>query len=163
MHRRDHDTARSCHNGAVPQETFLDRYRAAVREGSYAFPLSELIGFHLIEVDPGRAVIRLDTGPQHSNPMGTVHGGVLATVADTAMGVAHASLLGEGESSTTIDLQVNYLRPVLRGTIQASAKAVRHGRTITYLECDVTDGEGVLVARASSTCMTLRGDAAKGR
>ena len=129
----------------VQHETLLDRYRAAVLSGNYAFPLSELVGFHLVEVDPGRAVIELEAREQHTNPMGTLHGGVLATIADTAMGVAHGSLLGEGETSTTIELKINYLRPFWRGKLQARATAVQHGRTLTYLECDVRDPEGNLI------------------
>ena len=150
-------------NREVQRTTLLDRYRAAVQSGNYAFPLSELLGFHLVEVDPGRAVIQLEAGEQHTNPMGTLHGGVVATIADTAMGIAHGSLLGEGETSTTVDLKVNYLRPFWRGTLNARAKAIQHGRTLTYVECDVRDLEDNLVARASSTCMTLRGEAAQGR
>jgi uncharacterized protein (TIGR00369 family) len=137
-------------------KTLLERYQAAVRNGSYAFPLSELLGFHLTEVEPGRAVIELDSGPCHLNPIGTLHGGVLSTIADTAMGIAHGSLLGEGESSTTVDLTVHFLRPVTNGKLRAIARVVKHGRTLTLLEADVLDEDAKLVARASSTCMTLR-------
>jgi uncharacterized protein (TIGR00369 family) len=147
----------------VPDGTLLDRYRAAVRDGSYAFPYSELLGFHLVEVEPGRAVIALEAREHHWNPMGTLHGGVLASIADTAMGIAHGSLLQDGESSTTIEMKINFLRPFWRGRLTATGKAVKHGRTLTYLEAEVAGADGNLVARASSTCMTLRGDAARGR
>lgn len=146
----------------MPQ-TLLDHYREAVRNGSYAFPLSELLGFHLIEVEPGSALIELEAREHHFNPMGTLHGGVLATIADTSMGIAHGSLLGEGESSTTIEMKINFLRPFWHGKLRAAGKAVKHGRSLTYLESEVHDEDGTLIARASSTCMTLRGDAAKGR
>ena len=90
--------------------------------------------------------------------MGTLHGGVICDVADAAMGVAYASTLGDGESFTTIELKINFLRPFKTGTLVASARVVKGGRTIGLTECDVTDREGRLVARAMSTCMTLRGD-----
>lgn len=143
--------------------TLLDRYRAAVQSGDYAFPLSELLGFHLVEVEPGRAVVEIEANERHTNPVGTLHGGVMATIADTAMGIAHGSLLDEGESATTIDLKINYLRPFWKGVLRATGVSIQHGRTLTYLECGITDAEGNLIARAASTCMTLRGDAARGR
>jgi uncharacterized protein (TIGR00369 family) len=88
--------------------------------------------------------------------MGTLHGGVLCDVADAAMGIAYAATLGEGESFTTIELKINFLRAVRRGKLLAEGRLVKGGRTIGLVECDVTDAEGQLVARASSTCMTLR-------
>ncbi len=144
-------------------KTLLDRYREAVHDGSYGFPLSELLGFHLIEVEPGEAVIELEARDHHFNPMGTLHGGVLATIADTSMGIAHGSLLEEGESSTTIEMKINFLRPFWDGKLRAAGKSIKHGRTLTYLESEVHDGDGALIARASSTCMTLRGKMAEGR
>ena len=84
-------------------------------------------------------------------------------LADAAMGVAYASLLGEGESFTTLELKINYLKPVRDGVLVARGRVVRAGRTIGLVECDVEDANGSLVARASSTCMTLRGEAAAGR
>ncbi|MCW5978094.1 MAG: PaaI family thioesterase [Bryobacteraceae bacterium] len=144
-------------------KTLLEKYQDAARRGTYAFPLSRLIGFQLLEVAPGRAVIELQSGEQHLNPMGTLHGGVLSTIADTSMGIAHGSMLVEGETSTTIELKINFLRPVWNGRLRAIGRVVKHGKTLTLLESDVLDQQDRLVARASSTCMTLRGDLARGR
>src|SRR6266516_7760317 len=121
-------------------------------------PIADLIGFHVDEMGGGRAVASLRAGPQHANPMGTLHGGVLCDVADAAMGVAYASTLGEGETFTTLELKINFLRPFRIGTLTATARVVKAGRTIGLTECDVTDPEGRLIARAMSTCMTLRGE-----
>ena len=79
------------------------------------------------------------------------------------MGVAYASTLGEGESFTTLELKINFLRPFRSGTLIATARVVKAGKTIGLTECDVADTEGRLVARAMSTCMTLRGDLREGR
>ena len=144
-------------------KTLLDRFKASVHDGINAFPLGELLGFRLLEVERGRAIVELETRDHHHNPMGTVHGGVISTIADTSMGVAHSSMLDEGETSTTIELKINFLRPVWNGTLRAIGKVVKHGRTVTLLESDVLDEQGRLVARASSTCMTLRGEEARGR
>jgi uncharacterized protein (TIGR00369 family) len=79
------------------------------------------------------------------------------------MGVAYASTLGEGESFTTLELKINFLRPFRSGTLIAVGRVVKTGRTIGLAECDVTDVEGRLIARAMSTCMTLRGESGEGR
>ena len=122
------------------------------------------MGFTLDEAGDGRAVFHLESDPaRHANPMGTVHGGILCDVADAAMGVAYASTLAEGESFTTLELKVNFLRPVWRTRLRAEAAVVQRGRTVGLVECSVTDAEGRLVARGSSTCLTLRGEQAAGR
>jgi uncharacterized protein (TIGR00369 family) len=95
--------------------------------------------------------------------MGTLHGGVLCDIADAAMGMAYASTLGEGETFTTIELKINFLKPVWTGKLVATGRVVKGGRSIGLVECDVVDDKDRLVARASSTCMTLRGEQAVGR
>jgi len=126
-------------------------------------PVSTLIGFVVTAIDPGRAVVELEAGPRHANPMGTLHGGIICDVADAAMGIAYASELEEGESFTTLELKINFFKPVWRAKLRAVGRIVKRGRTVGMVECDVTDEKGSLVARASSTCMTLRGDQAAGR
>jgi uncharacterized protein (TIGR00369 family) len=95
--------------------------------------------------------------------MGTLHGGILCDLADAAMGMAFFSTLEEGESFTTLELKINYLRPFWRGRLVAKGRVVSRGRTVGLAECDVEDVDGRLIARASSTCMALRGDSAEGR
>ena len=128
-------------------------------------PVAALIGFEAVTVESGRAVFRLKTSvDKHSNPMGTTHGGILCDLADAAMGMACASLLEADESFTTLELKMNFLRPVWEATLEARAKVVHRGRSMVYVECDVLQvPEGKLVARAGSTCTVLRGAEAKGR
>jgi uncharacterized protein (TIGR00369 family) len=127
-------------------------------------PITRLIGFRLLSVEPGRAVFELDTDlKQHANPMGTLHGGILCDLADAAMGFAYGSTLEADESFTTLELKINFLRPVWQTRLTAVGRVVQRGQTLGLVECDVTDAEGRLVARASSTCMTLRGAQAQGR
>jgi len=95
--------------------------------------------------------------------MGTLHGGVLCDIADTAMGFAFASTLGPGESFTTVELKINYLRPVREARLRAEGRVVQRGRTVGYVECDVTDERGKLIAKSNSTCLVLRGEQAAGR
>ena len=79
------------------------------------------------------------------------------------MGFAFASTLGPGETFTTLELKINFLRPVFEGKLTASARVTHRGKTIGLVECDVANSEGKKVARVSSTCSVLRGEAAKGR
>jgi uncharacterized protein (TIGR00369 family) len=126
-------------------------------------PIAQLIGFKVTSVAPGQAELEFQAGKQHANPMGTLHRGVLCDIADAAMGTAHASLLQEGETFTTLELKINFLKPIWQAKLRAIGKVVRQGETISLVECDILDEQDTLVARASSTCMTLRGAGAEGR
>jgi uncharacterized protein (TIGR00369 family) len=117
----------------------------------------------VVSAEGGQAMAELEAGPQHRNPMGTLHGGVLCDIADAAMGMALGSLLGEGETFTTLELKINFLRPVWTGKLIADGRLVKGGRTVGLVECTISDDVDRLVARASSTCMTLRGEPAAGR
>ena len=141
----------------------LDLVRKVQRGEAAPPPIATLIGFTLTEVDPGRAVVAFAAGPRHLNPMGTLHGGVLCDIADAAMGMAYAASLDEGETFTTLELKINFLKPVRAGRLVATGRLVKGGHTVGLLECDVVDDKERLVARASSTCMTLRGEQAVGR
>ena len=143
--------------------TMLDLMRQIQRGSLPPPPVAELIGFRLSSVEPGQAVLELDAEGRHTNPMGTVHGGILCDLADAAMGMAYASTLDEGESFTTLELKINFLKPVWTGRLVATGRMVKGGRTVGLTECDVVDDTERLVARASSTLMTLRGEAASGR
>ena len=121
-------------------------------------PIAELIGFTVEAIGDGRAVGSLQAGPQHANPMGTLHGGVLCDLADAAMGMAFASTLAPGESFTTIALSINFFRPVWQSQLRAEARVINRGKRVGYLECNVTDQDGKQVAKANSTCFVLRGE-----
>lgn len=143
--------------------TPLERFRAIVAGEHEPPPVAQLVGFRMVEADAGRVVFELEAGPQHASPLGTLHGGIVCDVADAALGCAHASLLAEDESFTTLELKINFLKPVWTGTLRAEGTSLKQGRTIGLSECRVTDESGSLVAYATSTLMTLRGDAAQGR
>jgi uncharacterized protein (TIGR00369 family) len=131
--------------------------------GEVQVPIQRLIGFSVAAVEPGRVTVELEADGRFANPMGTMHGGVLCDIADAAMGMAYASRLVEGESFTTLELKVNFLKPVWRSRLRAVGSVTKMGRTVGLVECEVTDETGSLVAKVSSTCMTLRGETAAGR
>jgi uncharacterized protein (TIGR00369 family) len=130
---------------------------------TFPAPVGELIGFDLVSLEPGVARFELLTDERHSNPMGTLHGGILCDIADAAMGMAYASLLQHGESFTTLELKINFLKPVWQTKLTAVGHVVKGGRTVGLVECDIFDSKESLVARASCTQMTLRDDKAAGR
>jgi uncharacterized protein (TIGR00369 family) len=126
-------------------------------------PVAELIGIEVVDADAGTCTMSLEAGEQHSNPMGTIHGGILCDLADAAMGMAFFSTLEEGESFTTLELKMSYLRPFWTGKLLAHGAVISRGKTVGLAECRVVDDQERLIAHATSTCMALRGDAAEGR
>ena len=127
-------------------------------------PIAKTLGMKLVAISEASSTFEMMTNPAvHANPMGTIHGGVLSDLADLAIGTAHASTLLEGESFTTVDLQINFFRPLWEEKIQAVARSVHRGRSTSRYVCDITQSNGKLVAQVTSTVMTLRGDVAAGR
>ena len=126
-------------------------------------PVAELIGVVVEEAGDGRSVATMVAEERHSNPMGTIHGGILCDLADAAMGVALFSTLEPGESFTTLELKINYLRPFWTGRLVARGRVVSRGRTVGMAECDIFDEQERLIARSSSTVVALRGAMAEGR
>ena len=141
----------------------IDRFNAMVRGDGPGAPVGRLIGFRPTAIETGKAIFELEAGPQHANPMGTLHGGVLCDLADAAMGMAFASTLSEEESFTTMTLSINFFRPVWQSELRAEARVVNRGKNIGYVECEVTDQDGRRVAKANSTCFVLRGEHARER
>src|SRR5215472_5500969 len=126
-------------------------------------PVARLIGFNAQAIAEGHATVALSAGAQHRNPMGTLHGGILCDIADAAMGMAFASTLAPDESFTTVELKINFFRPVWQAELKAEGAVVQRGRTVGYVECNITDEQNRLIAKANSTCMVLRGEKALGR
>jgi uncharacterized protein (TIGR00369 family) len=131
---------------------------------TYPPPIAKTIGFELVDIGQASATLKMQTDPAiHGNPMGTVHGGVLCDLADAAMGTAHGTTLAENESFTSIDLRINFFRPLWKDEIRATARAVQLGKTLSFYSCDITRSDGKLVAVVNGSIMTLRGDGASGR
>jgi uncharacterized protein (TIGR00369 family) len=131
--------------------------------GEFPAPIGKLLGLKLLQAENGMAVVKLVADERHANPMGTLTGGVLSVITDASMGLAYYTTLAADESFTTLELKINFLRPVWKATLRAKARVVRAGRFVGLVECDVVDEHERLVARASSTCLTLRGELADGR
>src|SRR5216683_1914456 len=115
----------------------------------------ETLGARISEAEPGRVVLELIAGPQHRHGGGVVQGGVITQIADAAMGMSLATLQPDGIWNTTIELKINFLRPVREGRLRAIGRVVEIKQSLMFSEADVVDERGRLVARASSTNMAV--------
>jgi uncharacterized protein (TIGR00369 family) len=131
----------------------------AIRDGRLPKArIQDLLGFDLVEVGEGHAVFRLETRPELTNPLGTVHGGIAMTLIDSATGCAVHTTLGEGGSYGTLETKVNLVRAVQvdTGALLAEGNVVHRGSRVATAEARVTgEADGKLYAHGTSTCMIL--------
>jgi uncharacterized protein (TIGR00369 family) len=128
----------------------------AIRDGRLpAPPVSRLLGFTLVEVEAGRAAFECDPVEAHYNPAGTVHGGVISTLLDSALSCAVHATLPAGSGSTTAELKVNFVRPVVveTGRLRAEGRIIHAGSRLATAEARLTDMAGKLYAHAVGTCL----------
>lgn len=118
-------------------------------------PIARLLGFSLKEVDVGQAVFELEPGEHHYNPIGMVHGGVASTVLDSAMGCAVHSTLPAGTGYSTIELKINFIRPLTSktGKVLCEARVIHTGSSLATAEGKLVDRDGRLYAHGTTTCI----------
>lgn len=121
------------------------------------WPLGSVLGIELESMGDGESRWRMEAGPQHANPMGTMHGGVLCDIGDAALSTAYMSTLEADQLFTTVDLSVHFLRPVRTGRLEAIGRVIHRGRKIGMAESEITNEDDDLVAKLAGTCMTLSG------
>ncbi|SCG70186.1 PaaI family thioesterase [Micromonospora humi] len=133
----------------------LDLMRAMIAGELAAPPITSLMDIARMEADEGRVVVELLPQEFHYNPLGTVHGGVLSTLLDTAAGCAVHTTLPAGVGYTSLDLSVKFLRPVTvaSGTLRCEGTVLQRGRRTALAEARLTDPANRLVAHATSTCL----------
>jgi uncharacterized protein (TIGR00369 family) len=121
-------------------------------------PIAELMGFRGVEFDHGRAIFEMTPGPQHYNPIGTVHGGVALTLLDSAMGCAVHTTLEAGVGYTTLEVKTNFVRAITAdtGLIRCEGTVVHSGSRIATAEGRLTDAAGRLLAHGTTTCLIIR-------
>ncbi len=143
--------------------TLLELLLRAMETGDFRMPLAQHLGLRITHAEAGHVTVSFDPQPYHRNIMGTVHGGILCSAADAAMGLAYGTTLPGDKAFTTIELKINYLRPVFDNTIHAKGVVLHRGKTTGLMECRLVDSSHRTVAFATSTCMVIEGDAASGR
>jgi len=119
-------------------------------------PIAVTLGMKIVKFGGGKAALTMRVGTKYHNPMRTLHGGIMTDLADAAMGIATLSTLSEGESFTTLELKMNFLRPVRSGRISAEGAVLHRGATIALVEAIIKNSEGKVVARGTATQMILR-------
>jgi uncharacterized protein (TIGR00369 family) len=130
----------------------------AIRDGRLAAaPIARLLGFSLVEVEPGHAVFECTPGEQHYNPIGVVHGGLAMTLLDSAMGCSVHTRMPAGGAYTTLEAKTNLVRAITdrTGTLRALGKVIHFGNRIATAEGRLVDAEGKLYAHATTTCIVL--------
>ena len=115
----------------------------------------DTVGARIAEVDEGRVVVEIVADAKHRHEGGVVQGGIITQIADAAMGMSLLTLQPEDQANTTIELKINFIRPVVEGRLRAVGRVVEIKRTLGFTEADVLDEEGRLIARASSTCLAI--------
>lgn len=120
--------------------------------------ITTLLGMSVETLEPGRVVLGLKTRPDFGNPLGTLHGGVYSALLDSAMACAVHASLPEGASYTTLELKVNFVRPVRVDGVELRCEGttIHMGGRVATTEGRVTDDQGRLVAHGTSTCMVFR-------
>jgi uncharacterized protein (TIGR00369 family) len=136
----------------------LEYLRAMMGGGLPGPPIARLIGFGFVEVEEGRVVFECEPAEYHYNPIGSVHGGLACTLFDSAMGCAVHTELPAGVGYTTVELKVNFLRPITTytGRLVCEGRAIHVGGRIATAEARLVDESGKLYGHATTTCMIFR-------
>lgn len=119
------------------------------------FPLQSHLGMVIESAEPGRARATVHITEELHNPNGVVHGAVLFAMADTSMGAATMSILGDDQACATVEVHMRFLRPAATGTLTAEAAVVKAGRRVMHLESSVRGEDGALVATATGTFVVI--------
>jgi uncharacterized protein (TIGR00369 family) len=136
--------------------TGLELLRAIASGDVPGAPIAELMGMEPIEAEEGRVVFAAVPGPEHYNPIGSVHGGFAATLLDSAMGCAVHSTLAEGVGYTTLEMKVNFTRPISSdtGRVLCEGRLLHRGRRVATAEGSlIAEESGKLLAHGSTTCL----------
>lgn len=148
--------------GTIPRDRArempaIELFRAMAAGQLPAPPIGQTMNFTLVEVEPGRVVFAGTPDGRYLNPIGTVHGGWVATLLDSCMTCAVHATLPAGQACTTVEMKVNFVRPLSEaiGEVRAEGRVIHAGKTISTAEGKLTDAKGALLAHGSTTVMTF--------
>jgi uncharacterized protein (TIGR00369 family) len=136
----------------------LELLQAIAAGNAPGAPIAELMGFEPVEAEEGRVLFAAVPGPEHYNPIGTVHGGLAATLLDSAMGCAVHTTLPEGTAYATLELKVNFTRPITSDTGRLLCEGTvvhRGGRVATAEGRVIAERDGKLLAHGTTTCLLM--------
>ncbi len=146
--------------GVVPVEEARAMDGLALAQGIVAGrlpapPIAKALGFWISEVEAGRVVFGYEPVADHYNPLGSIHGGIAATLLDSVMGFSVHTTLKAGSGYTTVEIKINYVRPMTHktGPVRAEGKVINVGSRIATAEGRLTDASGKLLAHGTTTCL----------
>jgi uncharacterized protein (TIGR00369 family) len=135
----------------------LKKYEEVLRRKTNKAGATSLLGLHLESLEIGRVVFTMKIKPRHKQIHGVVHGGVLATVADTVAAIAAYTTVPKGTDIATVEMKINFLEPVPDGKIKAEGRVLRTGRNFVVTECEIYKEDGKMAAKALLTFGAARG------
>jgi len=137
--------------------TGLEFLQRVVRGEVPGVPIGNTLGFRVTEVENGRVVVTGRPDQRSYNLIGTVHGGWAAAVLDSALALSCLSTLDANQAFTTVDIRINYLRPLTieTGEVRAEGRVLQGGRRLAYCEAKLTDAAGKLIAHGTGSCLIL--------
>ena len=135
----------------------LEFLQRIVRGETRGVPIGDTLGFKLVEAEAGRVVMQGSPDERSYNLIGTVHGGWSASILDSALALSVLSTLTVDQGFTTVDIRINYLRPLTRetGEVRAEGRVLQAGRRLAYAEASLTDRAGKLVCHGTGSCLIL--------
>jgi len=135
----------------------LEVLRALIAGEIPGAPMADTFGMRLVEAEPGRVVCEAEPAEQFYNPIGTMHAGFATTLLDSVMGMSFVTTAAAGTRWTTLELKANFTRPITveTGTVRCVGTVVHSGRTVVTTEARLEDGDGRLLAHATSTILVL--------
>jgi uncharacterized protein (TIGR00369 family) len=136
---------------------WLEKVRAMRAANTYF----KLLSMDIAEVSWGEALLEIELGPQHLQPYGTVHGGVISSLIDSAGFWAVYSMLPQGTEAATVEMKLNYLAPARKGRLLCQGRCIKLGRTLGLAEARVSDDAGELIAHGTVTLMIIPGSPAE--
>jgi uncharacterized protein (TIGR00369 family) len=135
----------------------LEYLQSILRGEIGQIPIGDTLGFRLVEAEKGHVVLRGSPGKNSYNLIGTVHGGWAASILDSALALSCLSNIEADQAFTTVDIRINYLRPLLveTGEVQAEGRVIQGGRKLAYCEAKLTDKDGKLICHGTGSCLIL--------
>ena len=132
-----------------------DRVYKAWKAGEAASPATKTLGMKILQLSEGRSVVEMNVDEHLHNLSGTMHGGIMADIADAAMGIAIATTISPGEDFTTMEMKISFFRPHIRGPLRAEGLVAKRGRRVAFTEAVLTNNEKQIVAKANGTWLFL--------
>ena len=127
----------------------------AWKAGTYPSPATKTLGIKILELSEGRSLLEMMVDPKHHNMSATMHGGIMADIADAAMGIAIATTISPEEDFTTMEMNVSFYRPHIKGALRAEGTVAKRGKRVAFAEAVLTNEDKQIVAKANGTWLFL--------